>query len=170
MEREFFPPCNMKEWLEINGNLVNYNYNVVLVGTSCHWWSVKGDYWRFPWLLRYEPFGIWPIFGHFFRDWLAQSGREYSADEAAKWGVVGWLTSGGSTPLVDVFTQASADMVDLHLSVVFQALRFEKNYLRIQVINHQIQYLIIKGILLGKKKYDSSNNSNSCLYSLITVD
>lgn len=58
---------------------------------------------------------------------------KYSADEAAKWGVVGWLTSGGSTPLVDVFTQASADMVDLHISVVFQALHSEKNYLRIQV-------------------------------------
>ncbi|KAJ4701791.1 Patatin [Melia azedarach] len=57
---------------------------------------------------------------------------KYSADEAAKWGVVGWLTSGGSTPLVDVFTQASADMVDLHISVVFQALHSEKNYLRIQ--------------------------------------
>lgn len=58
--------------------------------------------------------------------------HKYSAPEAAKWGVLGWLTSGGSTPLVDVFTQASADMVDLHLSVVFQALHSEKNYLRIQ--------------------------------------
>ncbi|KAJ0085778.1 hypothetical protein Patl1_09002 [Pistacia atlantica] len=61
----------------------------------------------------------------------AKKGK-YSAEEAAKWGVLGWLTSGGSTPLVDVFTQASADMVDLHISVVFQALHSEKNYLRIQ--------------------------------------
>ena len=59
--------------------------------------------------------------------------ERYSAREAAKWGIVGWLTSGGSTPLVNVVTQASADMVDLHLSVVFQALHSEKNYLRIQV-------------------------------------
>lgn len=57
---------------------------------------------------------------------------KYTAEEAAKWGVLGWLTSDGSTPLVDVFTQASADMVDLHISVVFQALHSEKNYLRIQ--------------------------------------
>ncbi|KAK0576399.1 hypothetical protein LWI29_016857 [Acer saccharum] len=56
---------------------------------------------------------------------------KYSADAAAKWGVLGWLTSGGSTPLVDVFTQASADMVDLHISAVFQALHSDK-YLRIQ--------------------------------------
>lgn len=58
--------------------------------------------------------------------------QKYSAEKAAKWGVLGWLTNGGSTPLVDVFTQASADMVDFHLSVVFQALHSEKNYLRIQ--------------------------------------
>ncbi|KAF8007481.1 hypothetical protein BT93_K1485 [Corymbia citriodora subsp. variegata] len=57
--------------------------------------------------------------------------RKYTAHEAAKWGVLGWLTSGGS-PLIDVFTQASADMVDFHLSAVFQALHLHDNYLRIQ--------------------------------------
>ncbi|KAB1224259.1 Patatin-like protein 2 [Morella rubra] len=50
----------------------------------------------------------------------------------AKWGILSWLTHGGSTPLVDIFTQASADMVDVHLSVVFQALHSEQRYLRIQ--------------------------------------
>ena len=59
--------------------------------------------------------------------------EKYNADQAAEWGLLGWLTSGGSTPLVDVFTQASGDMVDLHLSQVFQALHSEKSYLRIQV-------------------------------------
>ncbi|CAK9176984.1 unnamed protein product [Ilex paraguariensis] len=58
--------------------------------------------------------------------------QKYSAKMAAKWGVLSWLVHKGSTPLVDVFTQASADMVDFHISVVFQALHSEKNYLRIQ--------------------------------------
>ncbi|KAI8549876.1 hypothetical protein RHMOL_Rhmol06G0059100 [Rhododendron molle] len=58
--------------------------------------------------------------------------EKYDANGAAKWGLLGWLTNSGSTPLVDVFTQASADMVDYHLSVIFQALHSEKNYLRIQ--------------------------------------
>ncbi|XP_077213156.1 patatin-like protein 2 isoform X2 [Tasmannia lanceolata] len=58
--------------------------------------------------------------------------EKYNAKGARKWGVLGWLLSGGSTPLVDVFTQASADMVDIHLSVLFQALHSESNYLRIQ--------------------------------------
>ncbi|PSS17241.1 Patatin-like protein [Actinidia chinensis var. chinensis] len=61
-----------------------------------------------------------------------KSEEKYNAEEAAKWGLLGWLTSGGSTPLIDVFSHASSDMVDLHLSVIFQALHAEKNYLRIQ--------------------------------------
>ncbi|XP_030454255.2 patatin-like protein 2 [Syzygium oleosum] len=61
-----------------------------------------------------------------------KSEERFTAHEAANWGIIGWLTSGGSTPLVNVFTQASADMVDLHLSVVFQALHSENSYLRIQ--------------------------------------
>ncbi|KAJ6752743.1 PATATIN [Salix koriyanagi] len=62
----------------------------------------------------------------------AKSEEKYDAEEAAKWGLLGWLTSDESTPLVDVFTQASADMVDFHISTVFQALNCEENYLRIQ--------------------------------------
>ncbi|KAI3440338.1 Patatin, partial [Psidium guajava] len=61
----------------------------------------------------------------------SKSEKKYSAKKASKWGVLGWLTNGGSTPLVDVYTQASADMVDIHLSTVFQSLKCE-NYLRIQ--------------------------------------
>lgn len=60
--------------------------------------------------------------------------QKYDAKSASKWGVLGWLLHQGSTPLVDVFAQASGDMVDYHLSVVTQALHCEDNYLRIQVI------------------------------------
>ncbi|XP_068314244.1 patatin-like protein 2 isoform X2 [Pyrus communis] len=58
--------------------------------------------------------------------------EKYHANDVAKWGLAAWLTSGGSCPLVDVFTQASSDMVDFHLATVFQALNCEKSYLRIQ--------------------------------------
>ncbi|OUZ99825.1 Patatin/Phospholipase A2-related [Macleaya cordata] len=58
--------------------------------------------------------------------------EKYDAKIAAKWGILGWLTNGQSTPLIDVFSQASADMVDYHISVVFQALQSGPNYLRIQ--------------------------------------
>ncbi|KAG2666390.1 hypothetical protein I3760_15G058000 [Carya illinoinensis] len=58
--------------------------------------------------------------------------EKYKAHDVAKWGILGWLTNGGSTPLIDVFSQASADMVDVHLSQVFQDLHSENSYLRIQ--------------------------------------
>ena len=63
----------------------------------------------------------------------AKEEGKYDAEQAAKWGILGWLTSGGSTPLVDVFSHASSDMVDFHLSTIFQTLQSEENYLRIQV-------------------------------------
>lgn len=60
---------------------------------------------------------------------------KYDAHDAAKWGMLGWLTGHGSgTPLIDVFTHASADMVDFHLSTLFTALHSQHNYLRIQVL------------------------------------
>ncbi|KAJ0614560.1 putative patatin-like phospholipase domain, Acyl transferase/acyl hydrolase/lysophospholipase [Helianthus annuus] len=58
--------------------------------------------------------------------------EKYDATKSSGWGVLGWLAGGGSTPLVDVFTQASGDMVDYHISTVFQALHSAENYLRIQ--------------------------------------
>lgn len=63
----------------------------------------------------------------------ANNKQRYDAKRAAKWGLLGWLRHQGSNPLVDVFMQASGDMVDYHLSVVTQALHCESNYLRIQV-------------------------------------
>eukprot|EP00268_Persea_americana_P034315 TRINITY_DN33969_c1_g2_i1.p1 TRINITY_DN33969_c1_g2~~TRINITY_DN33969_c1_g2_i1.p1 ORF type:complete len:235 (-),score=36.51 TRINITY_DN33969_c1_g2_i1:194-898(-) len=58
--------------------------------------------------------------------------EKYTASHARKWGLFGWFRSSRSTPLVDVFTKASAEMFDIHISVVFQALHSECNYLRIQ--------------------------------------
>ncbi|KAE8656960.1 Patatin-like protein 2 [Hibiscus syriacus] len=51
--------------------------------------------------------------------------EKYEADKAAKWGVLGWLNPDDSTPLMDVFMQASTDMVDFHLATVFQLLHCE---------------------------------------------
>jgi len=59
--------------------------------------------------------------------------QKFNAKMAAKWGLLDWLTHGGSTPLIDMFSQSSADMVDFHLATVTQALNSQHNYLRIQV-------------------------------------
>ncbi|KAG8375432.1 hypothetical protein BUALT_Bualt10G0099400 [Buddleja alternifolia] len=62
----------------------------------------------------------------------AKQEQKYTAEQAAKWGLFGWLIQGNSVPILDVFNQASKDMVDYFISVVFQALHSEDNYLRIQ--------------------------------------
>ncbi|XP_059639681.1 patatin-like protein 1 [Cornus florida] len=62
-----------------------------------------------------------------------KSEHKYNVKKASKWGLVGWLYNNGSTPLVDIFNQGSADMVDFHICVVAEALHSVDNYLRIQV-------------------------------------
>ncbi|CAN6680158.1 unnamed protein product [Malus baccata var. baccata] len=41
--------------------------------------------------------------------------KKYDAKVASKWGILGWLYRDGHSPLVDAFTFASGDMVDLHI-------------------------------------------------------
>ncbi|CAN6478479.1 unnamed protein product [Victoria cruziana] len=58
--------------------------------------------------------------------------EKYSAESAAKWGAMRWLLDGKGSPLIETFTQSSADMVDFHLSMAFQTPGSQRNYLRIQ--------------------------------------
>lgn len=64
---------------------------------------------------------------------IAKDEKKYSAVAASTWGVLGWLYNNGASPLLDVYGDASSDIVDVHLSTMFQSLLSEKNYLRIQV-------------------------------------
>jgi predicted acylesterase/phospholipase RssA len=62
----------------------------------------------------------------------AKMAEKYTAPQCAKWGLIQWLYEGGFTPIIDIFSHASADMVDIHAAVLFEALHCQKNYLRIQ--------------------------------------
>lgn len=64
---------------------------------------------------------------------VSSNSHKFNAKKAAKWGILSWLYKFGSTPLVNVFNQSSADMVDYHNCVVFEALHSQDSYLRIQV-------------------------------------
>lgn len=59
--------------------------------------------------------------------------ERFSAAKAAKWGILNWILDDGATPIIDIFGHASADMVDYHVSTLFQSLNTTENYLRIQV-------------------------------------
>ncbi|KAF3973452.1 hypothetical protein ACB098_02G167100 [Castanea mollissima] len=58
--------------------------------------------------------------------------EKYTAAKASKWGLLSWVYDNGATPLLDVYADASSDMVDIHVSTLFQAIGCKKNYLRIQ--------------------------------------
>ncbi|KAL1552527.1 patatin-like protein 2 isoform X2 [Salvia divinorum] len=65
----------------------------------------------------------------------AKQEEKYTAKMASKWGMLGWLFRGNSAPIIDIYNQASTDMVDYFLSVIFQAQTSQQNYLRIQAEN-----------------------------------
>nr|GMC47184.1 Patatin-like protein 2 [Ipomoea batatas] len=58
--------------------------------------------------------------------------QKYTAKMAADWGIAGWLAHGDGNPLLDVFSEASSDMVDYHIATSFHSLDAGDNYLRIQ--------------------------------------
>ncbi|KAG1342272.1 Patatin-like protein 2 [Cocos nucifera] len=94
----------------------------------------------------------------------AKQEEKLNASKASKWGVLGWLYNNGTTPLIDSFSQASSDMVDIHASVVFQALHCEGNYLRIQNLMKLAQ--IGKELL---KKPVSRVNFDSGVYEAVPM-
>uniref|UniRef100_A0A1J3IPC5 Patatin-like protein 1 n=1 Tax=Noccaea caerulescens TaxID=107243 RepID=A0A1J3IPC5_NOCCA len=61
----------------------------------------------------------------------ANKEEKYNAKKAAKWGIISWLYDDGSTPLLEIISESSRDLVHFHSSVVFSALKSEDKYLRI---------------------------------------
>ncbi|TVU37886.1 hypothetical protein EJB05_11229, partial [Eragrostis curvula] len=55
----------------------------------------------------------------------AKNAAIYTAKEAAGWGILSWLHKDGYTPIIDMFSYSSAAVVDLNVSILFQALRSE---------------------------------------------
>lgn len=57
----------------------------------------------------------------------------YDTAQVSSWGVFDWMLNNGEAPLVDMVFNASADMVDYNLSIIFDSQNSPNNYLRIQV-------------------------------------
>jgi hypothetical protein len=71
--------------------------------------------------------------------------HSYDTDQVAKWGVVSWMVNEGDAPLVDMVFNASSDMVDYNLSIIFESQDSSNNYLRIQVLllpKELLQYIV----------------------------
>ncbi|RLM69300.1 hypothetical protein C2845_PM17G11380 [Panicum miliaceum] len=63
---------------------------------------------------------------------IAKQSHKYTAADCNRWNLINWITNDGFTPLIDFFSNASADMVDIHAEMLFELLECEQNYLRIQ--------------------------------------
>ncbi|KAG8367063.1 hypothetical protein BUALT_Bualt16G0033600 [Buddleja alternifolia] len=63
---------------------------------------------------------------------IAKKAEKYNAVAAAGWGLLGWVYKKGNTSLLDAYGDASSDVVDIHISTLFQSLHRKKNYFRIQ--------------------------------------
>jgi hypothetical protein len=63
---------------------------------------------------------------------MAKMELKYTAADCNDWGVIGWLNKHGNHPLIDFFSQASADIVDMDAQMLFGVLGCQDNYLRIQ--------------------------------------
>ncbi|KDP31895.1 hypothetical protein JCGZ_12356 [Jatropha curcas] len=63
---------------------------------------------------------------------MAKLEPKYSASKASKWGLISWIFDNGTTPIIDIFMDACSDMVDYHVSTLFQSLHCDGYYLRIQ--------------------------------------
>ncbi|KAL8124853.1 patatin-like protein 3 [Apium graveolens] len=62
----------------------------------------------------------------------AKFAEKYNASIVSQWSAINWIFDKGATPLLDVYSASSNDMVDIQVSSLFQALGAEKNYLRVQ--------------------------------------
>lgn len=73
---------------------------------------------------------------------------KYNAANSSKWGLFDWVQKNKTSPIIDIFSDASADMVDIHVGTIFQYDHDlhkndpdkrnhprKKDYLRIQVIS-----------------------------------
>lgn len=81
----------------------------------------------------------------------------YNAKDASSWGIFSWILHSGKSPILNIISEGSADVVNLNTSVLFQTLECPQNYLRIQALN-----------LLGQvTSIDDSTNKN--VESLINI-
>ncbi|CAO2830860.1 unnamed protein product [Amaranthus hypochondriacus] len=62
----------------------------------------------------------------------AKNDKKYDAKITAKWGLMSWVYEKGSSPIIQAFYEAGSDLVDYQNNIVFQSIRSQHNYLRVQ--------------------------------------
>lgn len=81
-----------------------------------------------------------------------------------------WIYEDGNTPILDIYSEASSDVADFHVSALFQSFGSKDNYLRIQddtltgevasvdiATEENMQRLVETGTKLLKKQVSRAN-------------
>ncbi|KAJ6744353.1 PATATIN-LIKE PROTEIN 2 [Salix purpurea] len=70
-----------------------------------------------------------------------QSDRYVVGDDPSKWGLLRWLwySENNGSPLIDILTTASDEMISTYISTIFQYCGWEENYYRLQVSAARIE-------------------------------
>ncbi|CAH1449494.1 unnamed protein product [Lactuca virosa] len=171
----FLPPHHFEtnhqgqkhEFNLVDGAMAANNPTLIAMGEIAKQLTRKNNDFHIPQPLEYRRFLVISIgTGECKKIW------KYNVNKASKWGVLGWSLNvfNLSSPLLDIFSQASTDIVDIHLSVLFKALDVEKNYLHIQedglertlfslhrATKHNLERLIETGERLLKRKVSKVN-------------
>lgn len=58
---------------------------------------------------------------------------KYDVKKASSWGTVGWLYSGGSTPLFDAFACSDSEKTEYDVLAFFRGINANGYYMRVQV-------------------------------------
>ncbi|KAJ6349304.1 hypothetical protein OIU77_006815 [Salix suchowensis] len=63
-----------------------------------------------------------------------QSDRYVVGDDPSKWGILRWLwySENSGSPLIEILTTASDEMISTYISTIFQYCGWEENYYRLQ--------------------------------------
>ncbi|GER31079.1 patatin-like protein [Striga asiatica] len=118
---------NVREYNLIDGGVAANNPTLIAINEVIkQMFGSRVDYFRMP------PVDYPSLLTLSIGTGIARLEEKYDAKLVAKWGIMDWLLYGGTTPLLEIFNQASADMVDYHTSLLFQSLQSQDNYLRIQ--------------------------------------
>ncbi|KAH9711768.1 Patatin [Citrus sinensis] len=76
----------------------------------------------------------------------AKKELKYNAAKASKWGIFEWIYEDSNTPILDIYSDGSSDIVDFHVSALFQSCGSKDNYLRIQHLLTLPRRRICKGL------------------------
>ncbi|KAJ0925681.1 putative galactolipase [Helianthus annuus] len=95
--------------------------------------------------------------------------EKYDATKSSTWGILGWwLRSGGSSPVLNVFSSGYSYMADYFASAFLKGLNSEVLYLQIHVHLTFCFFMLLQKVSLSRKKQSNlmRRHEFNCSYQI----